>query len=227
MEYPRLLLGITMRQKEFVVHPHSLQMLETSWSYGNCRRWSSERTRTLRIIFMFCVHTILLPFTGLMQLVKAQPRNFRKRQTQRRQRRDQVKELDLQKRSMSTVEMPYIQEQLELSELANSTTTLPTSPPSVSTSPTNQPSWFQEFFKTAFWEFDKPQTRCIRDCAAYLWFLIFLSVEIGKSRRNLARYGHMPDVVECLIIVYWLGSTLQLYREHSLQVTYFYGEKSY
>ena len=69
---------------------------------------------------------------------------------------------------------------------------------------------------------DCPQTRCIRQWASYLYFLIFLLIEIEKNeKKNLAKYGEPPDFVEWMIIIFLAGSTGQILfqiREQVLKV---------
>ena len=206
MEYPRLLLGITMRQKEFVVHPHSLQILESSWSYGNNRPWSSEETHVARTLFVFFIHTVLIPFTGLMQLINPRPKSYRQAQKARRQRREQVMRHSQFQRSISTASKDQDKQ--------------PQNAPINADDQSHKQTWFHEFWTSSFWEFDKPRTRCIRHCGAYIWFLCLLCAEVQKGgNKNLAKYGEIPDGVEMIIIIYLLGSGLQLFRQISAQVS--------
>ena len=79
--------------------------------------------------------------------------------------------------------------------------------------------WLREFFLSSLWDFDRPETRCLRQWASYAIFLGLLFAETAKgSSRDMAKYGKAPDVCEWLIIFYLIGSSLQLFCQIRLQV---------
>jgi hypothetical protein len=64
LDYPRLLLAIRNLQKEFVVHPHCLKILDSTWSKHD-KLLNSKR----RLVKNFLLQLILFPITCIIQII--------------------------------------------------------------------------------------------------------------------------------------------------------------
>ena len=174
--------------------PTTLQTLETTWS-----SFSGSGQRDLgRRIFVCLVHFILLPFTGAIQFISPAPKTQRRDLRRRRKRR----------------EGNAGQQQQPQQKHQEHSVTVPTG-----AGKPRDKSWWLDFLTSRLWEMDRPQTRCIRHWASYLYFLLFLLFEINKAeKKNLAKYGKQPDFIEWTIIIYLIGSTFQILFQIKEQV---------
>ena len=94
-------LNLHCAQKEFVVHAHSLKTLEATWSHQNERKWVSEELSLARKAFVFVAHLVLLPVTGLVQIISPAPKTQRKKRRERRQQPPQQQQDPLQLQQQS------------------------------------------------------------------------------------------------------------------------------